>query len=139
MYAIFLPQLKLYLAKACLIVRRFEEGLEAVDEGLQEAIQFEEPAFCAELYRIRGELLAASGGSRPEEVEICFSDALDIARKQQAKTLELRAATSLGRLWSERGERQRAHDLLAPVYGSFKEGPSTRDLIEAKVLLNAVG
>jgi tetratricopeptide (TPR) repeat protein len=139
MYAIFLPQLKLYLAKACLVVGRFEEGLEAVDEGLQEVIQFEEPAFCAELHRIRGELLAASGGSRADEVEICFRDALDIARKQQAKTLKLRAATSLGRLWSERGERQRAHDLLAPIYGSFKDEVSARDLTEAKTLLDALG
>ena len=135
-YAIYLPQLNLYLAEACLAVKRFEEGLKAVDDGLQRAIQFEEPAFCAELHRIRGELLAASPA---EEVETCFRDALDIARKQEAKTFELRAATSLARLWSGRGEGQRAHDLLAPIYGLFKEEFSTRDLMGAKALLNAVG
>jgi tetratricopeptide (TPR) repeat protein len=138
-YAIFMPQFNLYLAEACLMAERFEEGLAAIDEGLRQTVQYDERAACAELYRIRGELLAASDGSRPEEVEICFSDALDIARKQQAKTLELRAATSLGRLWSRRGERQRARDLLGPIYNSFQESFSTRDLIEAKVLLNAVG
>jgi predicted ATPase len=138
-YAHWLPQLSLYLAEACLAVERFEEGLAAINEGLRQTVQYDERAACAELHRIRGELLAASSGSRPEEVEICFGDALDIARKQQAKTLELRAATSLGRLWSERGERQRARDLLAPIYGSFEKGFSTRDLIEAKALLDAVG
>src|SRR5262249_51020138 len=118
-YTFGLPQFRLYLAEACLVVGRCEEGLRAVDEGLDRAIQCEERAFSAELHRIRGELLAASGGSPVEEIEICFRDALDIARTQQARTFELRAATSLARLWSERGERQRAHELLAPICGTF--------------------
>ena len=137
-YALFLPQFSLYLAEACLVAGRFEEGLRAVEEGLQSAIEFRERAACAELHRIRGELLATSGGRPGDEVETCFRDALDIARKQQAKTFELRAATSLARLWAGRGEGQRAHDLLAPIYGSFGDF-NTRDLSEAKVLLNTAG
>jgi tetratricopeptide (TPR) repeat protein len=133
-YALFLPQLNLYLAEACLVAGRFEEGLRAVEEGLRRGVEFEERAACGELHRIRGELLAGSGGSPADEAETCFRDALDIAREQQAKTFELRAATSLARLWAGRGERQRAHDLLAPIYGSFGN-VNTRDLSEAKILL----
>src|SRR5262249_55054400 len=139
MYSLYLPQLNVYLAEACLVAGRYEEGLEAVEEGSERAIEFEERAADAELHRVRGELLAASGRSSPEEVEICFRAALDIARKQQAKTFELRAATSLARLWSDRGDRQRARDLLAPIYGWFTDGFGTRDLIEAKALLDAIG
>jgi predicted ATPase len=139
MYSLYLPQLNVYLAEACLVAGRYEEGLEAVEEGSQRAIEFEERAADAELHRVRGELLAVSGRSSPEEVEICFRAALDIARKQQAKTFELRAATSLARLWSDRGDQQRARDLLAPIYGWFTDGFGTRDLIEAKALLDAIG
>jgi predicted ATPase/class 3 adenylate cyclase len=136
-YVVYLPQFNLYLAEACLAVKRFEEGLKAVDEGLRWVSKSEERAFCAELHRIRGELLVARG-SPGEEVEACFRDALDIAREQQAKTFELRAATSLARLWSERSERKRAHDVLAPILSSFRGNISTRDLTEAKILVNAV-
>ena len=62
-----------------------------------------------------------------------------MARIQQAKSLELRAATSLSRLWQQQGKRQEAHDLLAPIYGWFTEGFDTADLQEAKALLNALG
>jgi predicted ATPase len=133
------PQMNLYLAEAYLVAGRFEEGLKAVDEGSGRAIQFEERAASAELHRVRGELLVASGHSSEEEIEVCFLGALDLAREQQAKTFELRAATSLARLWSDRGERKRAHELLAPVYCWFFEGFGTRDLIEAKALLDAFG
>ncbi len=71
-------------------------------------------------------------GSRPEA---CFHQALDIARRQQAKSLELRAATSLVHLWQSQDKRQDAYDLLAPVYGWFTEGFDTADLQEAKLLL----
>src|SRR5262249_40432835 len=104
-----------------------------------QATQFEERTVCAELHRVRGELLAAKGRGSAEEVEICFRAALDVAHEQQAKILELRAATSLARLWSGRGERQRAQDLLAPVCGWFTECFGTRDLIKAKSLLDALG
>jgi predicted ATPase len=70
------------------------------------------------------------------EVEACFQQALDIARCQQAKSLELRAALSLSRLWQRQGERAQARQLLAEVYGWFTEGFDTADLQEAKALLD---
>ncbi len=69
------------------------------------------------------------------EAETCFHQALDVARSQQAKSWELRAATSLARLWQSQDKRQEAYDLLAPVYGWFTEGFDTADLQEAKTLL----
>jgi predicted ATPase len=73
------------------------------------------------------------------EAEACFQQAMDIARYQQAKSFELRAATSLARLWQQQGKRQEAHDLLAPVYGWFTEGFDTADLQDANALLNELG
>lgn len=72
------------------------------------------------------------------EAEACFHHALDLARSQQAKSLELRAATSLARLWQQQGKRQEAHDLLAPVYHWFTEGLDTADLQDAKARLEAL-
>jgi predicted ATPase len=69
------------------------------------------------------------------QAEACFQQAMAIARRQQAKSWELRAATSLSRLWLQHGKCQEAHDLLAPIYGWFTEGLDTADLQEAKVLL----
>ncbi len=71
--------------------------------------------------------------------ETCFHQALDIARRQQAKSLELRASTSLARLWQSQDKHQAAHDQLAPVYGWFTEGFDTADLQEAKALLVELG
>ena len=69
------------------------------------------------------------------EVEAWFRRALDVARRQEARSLELRAAMSLSRLWHQQGQRQEAHDLLAPVYAWFTEGFATADLVQAKALL----
>ena len=88
-----------------------------------------------ELYRLKGELLLAQSPDNHTEAEPCFHHALEIARSQQAKSLELRAATSLARLWQRQGKRQEAYDLLAPVYGWFTEGFDTADLQEAQALL----
>jgi predicted ATPase len=68
-------------------------------------------------------------------VEACFHQALEVARRQQAKSLELRAAMGLSRLWQQQGKRKQAHELLAPVYGWFTEGFDTADLREATALL----
>jgi len=87
------------------------------------------------LYRLRGELLLQHAVAQPGEAEACFQQALAIARRQQAKSLELRAATSLARLWQQQGKRREAHALLAPVYHWFTEGFDTADLKEAKALL----
>ena len=91
----------------------------------------------AELHRFKGEFLLAPDATRDQEgeAEACLHQALDIARHQQAKSLELRAATSLARLWQSQDKRQDAYDLLAPVYEWFTEGFDTADLQEAKALL----
>ena len=90
----------------------------------------------AELYRHKGELLVQRGGKQEVlEAEEGFRLALTVARQQQAKSLELRAATSLARLWQHQGKRTEAYELLAPVYGWFTEGFDTADLQEAKALL----
>jgi predicted ATPase len=88
----------------------------------------------AEIHRLRGMLLLPS--QRFTECEACFERALDVARQQQARSLELRAATSLARLWGEQRRRTEARNLLAPVYGWFTEGFDTADLKEAKALLD---
>ena len=89
---------------------------------------------------LRGALLLRQG-PRPtwEEAEACFQQALAIARQQQAKSLELRAAMSLSRLWQQQGKQAEARELLAPVYGWFTEGFDTADLQDAKVLLAELG
>ena len=95
----------------------------------------------AELYRLKGELLLAQGGAGPkrqegEGAEACFQQALATARHQDAKSLELRTAMSLARLWQQQGQRAEAHALLAPIYGWFTEGFDTADLQEAQALLD---
>jgi TOMM system kinase/cyclase fusion protein len=112
-----------------------EEGLRALAEALAAVEKGEERFYEAELYRLRGELLLQRSAAPQGEAESCFHQALDIARRQEAKSLELRAAMSLSRLWQQQGKRQEAYDLLAPIYGWFTEGFDTADLQEAKALL----
>ena len=85
---------------------------------------------------MRGDLLLQLSWDDVAEAESCFHKALDVARNQQAKSLELRAAMSLARLWQQQGKHQEAHDLLASVYNWFTEGFETADLQEAKALLD---
>jgi predicted ATPase len=113
-----------------------EEGLRVLAEALAAVEKTEERFYEAELYRLRGELLQAAGSG--DEAEVWLQRALDVARRQQAKSLELRAAMSLARLWQQQGKRDEAHDLLAPVYHWFTEGFDTADLQEAKALLDAL-
>ncbi len=89
----------------------------------------------ADIHRLKGELLLQLSTDDTAEAETCFHQALDVARTQQAKSLELRAATSLARLWQQQDKRQDARDLLTPLYGWFTEGFDTADLQEAKALL----
>jgi adenylate cyclase len=90
----------------------------------------------AELYRLKGELSLQSGVRSPEsEAEECFQKAIEISRRQQAKSLELRAVMSLSRLWQRQGKKAEAQQLLADIYGWFTEGFDTKDLQEAKTLL----
>ena len=95
--------------------------------------------WAAERHRLKGELLWQEGtGQKESEAEACFAQALDVARGQGAKSLELRAAMSLGRLWQRQGKRAQAYALLAEVYNWFTEGFDTADLQEAKTLLDAL-
>jgi predicted ATPase/class 3 adenylate cyclase len=123
------------LAEASTQVGQTTEGLEAVTEALATVAKSGALWWEAELHRLRGELLLQSPATQPEEVEACFQQALDIARRQQAKSLELRAAMSLGQLWQRQGRRVEARDLQARIYSWFTEGFDTADLREAKALL----
>jgi predicted ATPase len=89
----------------------------------------------AELNRLKGELLLEQTVDHTGEAEACFMQALAIARRQQARSYELRAAMSLSRLWQQQGKRGDAHALLAPIYSWFTEGFDTADLQEAQALL----
>ena len=112
------------------------EGLEALAEALATLTTSGHRWWEAELYRLKGALLLQRSAAQLGEAEACFQQALEVARRQQAKSLELRAAMSLSRLWQQQGKRQEAHDLLAPVYGWFTEGFETADLREARGLLD---
>jgi predicted ATPase/DNA-binding winged helix-turn-helix (wHTH) protein len=113
-----------------------------VDEAqreLKEAMAVSEDGqhfYAAETYRLQGVLLLHQAVADAGHAEACFQQALTIARRQQAKSWELRAATSLARLWQQQGKRAEAHTLLAPIYDWFTEGFDTVDLQEAKALLN---
>ena len=117
-------------AEACLVAGAKDEGLRLTDETLERS---GDAWFLSEGHRIKGELLQLS--LQTDNVEGCFREALKVANEQGARLLELRAAMSLARLWRDRGKTSEARELLAPVYGWFAEGFDTRDLKEAKALL----
>jgi predicted ATPase len=124
------------LAEAYGKVEQADQGLRVLGEALAVVHNTGRRFYQAELYRIKGELLLARAAEHHAEVETCFRQALDVARRQEAKSLELRAGMSLSRLWQQQGKRDEARKLLAPVYGWFTEGFDTADLQEAKALLN---
>jgi predicted ATPase len=119
---------------------QLEAGLAVLAEALAAVDQSGVRFYEAELYRLKGELLLAQAGKEHElqEAEACFHQAIAVARRQQAKWLELRAATSLSRLCQHQGKRDEARHLLAEIYGWFTEGFETPDLKEAKALLEAL-
>ena len=116
-----------------------EDGLQALAEAYTLMEQQEERWWEAEIYRLRGILLLRQPGTLQAEAESWLQRALDVARHQEAKSLELRAAMSLGRLWQQQGKRVEACQLLAPLYGWFTEGFDTADLQEAMALLHELG
>jgi predicted ATPase len=158
------PLFRALLAEMYAREGRATAGLSALDEALTQAHKRGSRWYAAELHRLKGELQlrqeagrGVSGGPAPElpmingsegegigqsrrptEAEACFRHALDIARRQQAKSLELRAAMSLSRLWQQQGRSTDAYQLLAPIYGWFSEGFDTADLQEAEALLDAL-
>ena len=123
------------LAEACSWAGEIERGLTAVVEAEAAIESTGERLWEAEVLRLKGRLLLA--GSAPDRVEseASLKRAIDVARKQDTKWFELRAAMSLAQLWAEQGRRAEAHDLLAPIYGWFTEGFETKDLKDAKQLL----
>ena len=112
-----------------------DDGLQALAEAHTRMEQQEARWWEAEISRLRGVLLLRQPGTPQAEAEAWLQRALEVARRQEAKALELRAAMSLVRLWQQQGKRIEAYDLLAPVYGWFTEGFDTADLQEAKALL----
>jgi class 3 adenylate cyclase len=131
--SIFIPYCLTYLAEAKAKSDGPDEGLRLLQEAAQVIEATDERFNEAELYRVQGGILSAMGNGTAAEQSYCR--ALAVAVRQNAKALELRAATSLARLWRDQGKRTEAHGLLAPVYGWFTEGFDTPVLIEAKALL----
>jgi predicted ATPase len=134
-----LPYWLAMLAEAYGSTGQVEAGRGVLAEALTLVGTTEERWWEAELHRLTGELLLARSMENAAEVEACFRQALDIARRQEAKALELRAAVSLSHLWQQQGKRAEAYELLAPIYGWFTEGLDTADLQEAKALLEELG
>ena len=112
------------------------EALTHLTEALSLIDRTQECWFEAELHRLRAEALLVGSPGDPAEAEASLLRALAVAQEQDTKFWELRAATSLARLWRDQGKRDEARELLAPVYGWFTEGFDTRDLKEANTLLN---
>jgi len=124
------------LAEAYGTLGQPEAGLTELAEALTLADKTGERWYEPELYRLKGALLLQQTSANHGEAAACFHQALDVARAQQAMSLELRAATSQNRLWQQQGKRAEARQLLADIYGWFTEGCDTADLQEAKALLD---
>ena len=129
------PAFLVVLAEGLRQVGRHDDALGALALGVARAEQQGQHHYDAELHRLRAEILLDTDGNAVEEAEALFGKSLEIARRQEAKTFELRAATSLARLWQRQGKRDAARALLAPLYAWFTEGFATRDLKEAQALL----
>lgn len=127
-----------FLASAYRQTGQPARGLELLDKTLAEIQRSGERNFEAELYRVKGELIGAAFDRDAAAAENLFLQGLEVAREQQAKSLEIRSATSLARLWGKSGKREQALQLLSGVYGWFSEGFDTRDLNDAKAMLEAL-
>jgi predicted ATPase len=135
---VFQPYFLALLAEAHSMRGQPEAGLTVLTEALALVDTTGERWYESEIYRLQGELLLQQSSDNPTAAESCFQQAINIAQNQQAKSFELRAATSMARLWQSQGKRQEAHDLLAPVYSWFTEGFDTVDLQDAKALLEVL-
>jgi tetratricopeptide (TPR) repeat protein len=130
-----LPTLKAFLVEGVALIGNLDEALQLIDQQIDQIERpgWEERYFYAEILRLKGWMLSLKGD--PEGAERNFLASLDWARRQQAKSWELRTSTSLARLWQSQGKRRDAYELLAPVYDWFTEGFGTKDLLQAKSLL----
>jgi predicted ATPase len=129
------PRWLTLLAEAAGYAGQVDEGLRVLAEALAAFEANGQDDWRAEAYRLQGALLLRQVVPDAVQAEACFQQALTIARRQQAKSWELRAAMSLARLWQQQGQRAEAYELLAPIYGWFTEGLDTADLQEAEALL----
>jgi predicted ATPase len=125
-----------YLAGAHAELDNFDDALSCIREAMTKVETTKESWFEAEIKRMAGEIALLLPDPDATKAEEYFEHALAVARQQQAKSWELRAATSMARLWRDQGKRQQARELLAPIYGWFSEGFDTLDLKEAKALLD---
>lgn len=132
------PYFRALLAEVLGQVGQVEEAIALLNEALAFVDKTGERFWEAEVHRLKGELLLKRSASDKDTADAAFNEALKIARRQEAKLLELRAATSLARLWGENGRREEAREVLAPVYGWFTEGFETADLRDAKALLDGL-
>jgi predicted ATPase len=132
----WMPLFLSHLAKASAEIGQFDEASTKIGEAMTTVKTTKENWYEAEIIRVAGEI--ALQGMEPDatKAEACFASALEVARKQKAKSLELRAARSMARLLCAQGRPQAAHEILDPVYGWFTAGFATLDLREAKALLD---
>jgi predicted ATPase len=137
--ALWVPYFCTVLADVCNHLGHTEDGIQALTEAYTLVEQHDERWWEAEVCRLRGVVLLRQPETPPAEAEAWLQRALDVARRQEAKSLELRAAMSLARLWQQQGKSDAAYDLLAPIYGWFTVGFDTADLQEARALLDALG
>jgi predicted ATPase len=136
---------RVYLARAiCLLAEvylqggRYADGVKQVDLALATAVEIGDEGYIPKMHMVRASLLAHLGRSNVEAAETSLQQGIAVSRTQGARGWELRASTSLARLWCDQGKRTEARDLLAPIYGRFTEGFDTPDLKEAKALLDAL-
>jgi predicted ATPase len=132
---VLIPSYLSFLARAYADLGRFDDAWRYIDEATTAVETTKERLFEAEIRRIAGEIALLSPQPDAAKAEAYFEHALAVSRRQQAKSCELRAAMSMALLWRDQGKVQQARELLAPVYGWFTEGFDTRDLKEAKALL----
>ena len=125
-----------HLAVAYAELGQLDDARRCIDDAMDKVERSKEKWCEAEVHRIAGEIALKSLPPDAEKAEKHFDRALAVARQQQAKSWELRAAMSIARLWRDQGKLQQARELLAPVYGWFTEGFDTLDLKEAKALLD---
>jgi predicted ATPase len=134
--ALYKPFLLWHLAMAYAELGQPDDARRCIDDAIAKVEKSKEKCFEAELHRVAGEVALKSLAPDTEKAEKHFERALSVAHQQQQKSYELRAAQSMARLWRDQGKVQEARELLAPVYGWFTEGFDTRDLKEAKALLD---
>jgi len=127
------------LAEAYAHGGQHEEALARLIEALAAVDDTGQRFYAAEIYRLKGELQLSYTVPDEQQAKVCFCQALEIARQQQAKSLELRAAMSLARLWKRQGQEAEARQLLREIYGWFTEGFDTADLQDARRLLETLG